>query len=100
MGVRGGSVVTWWRRHCECHGGLFCVSCDPWGVALGVPVGFLRCAPLVAALVSCGYCDSCRVNVLLLALVGVWRCCCVRCPCGACVLMGCGAMASLVLAAT
>ena len=82
-----------------------------WGVVLrvmrplggsttGVPVGFSRCVLLVVALVSCGYCDSCRVNVLLLALVGVWRRCCACCPCGACVLMGCGAMASLVLAVT
>ncbi len=54
---------------------MFCVACDPWGVVLGVPVGFLRCAPMVVALVSCGYCDSCRANVLRLALVGVWRCC-------------------------
>ena len=53
---------------------------------------------LVVALVLCGYCDSCRVNVRLLALVGVWRCCCVWCPCGACALMGCGAIASLALA--
>ena len=50
------------------------MACDPWGVVLGVPMGFLRCALIVVALVSCVYCDSCRANVLRLALVGVRRC--------------------------
>ena len=43
VGARGGSVVTWRRQHCECHGGGVLRFMRPLGVSDGVPVGFPRC---------------------------------------------------------